>query len=123
MLAAAWAILLVVPWALIVYLISKGLSNTESASQFQAAVTPAITFLAPVVYTLLFLRLLLGEKGLGRRFLKWNMAVLERLRAEVRWLGPLLAVSGFISVFASSMEVAAGGGTLGAVGTFVSAVA
>ena len=123
LLAAAWAILLVVPWALIVYLISKGLSNTESVSQFQAAVQPAITFLAPVVYTLLFLRLLLGEKGLGRRFLKWNMAVLECLRAEVRWLGPLLAASGFISVFASSMEVAAGGGALGAVGTFVSAVA
>ncbi len=122
-LTAAWAMLLVLPWALVVQLMAKGISNSESSGQFQAAIAPAIAFLAPVVYTLLFLRLLLDEKGLGRRLLKWNAVVLELLRSEVRWLGPLLACCGFISVFASNLDIAAGGGALGALGTFVAAVA
>ena len=122
-LTAAWAMLLVLPWALVVQLIGKGLSNSESPSQFQVAIAPAIAYLAPVVYVLLFLRLLLDENGLGRRLLKWSAVVLERLRSEVRWLGPVLAFSGFISVFASNLDIAAGGSALGALGTFVAAAA
>ena len=122
-LAAAWAMLLVLPWALVVQLLSKSLVSTASESQFQTAVSPAISFLAPVVYTLLFMRLLLDGRGIGRRLLKWNAAVLARLRNEVRWLGPLLGFSGFITVFAMNLDVAAGAGALGALGIFVSAAA
>ena len=52
-LAAAWAMLLVLPWALVVQLLSKSLANTASASQFQTAVAPAISFLIPQVLEIL----------------------------------------------------------------------
>jgi len=121
--AVGWALLLSLPPALIVYVFATILEAAEPRSVFLNAVSPAILFLSPALYSLLFLRVLLDDKGLGRRLFKWNVKTITAFRVEFTWLAPVLLVAGFISVFSTQLGAASSSGPLYALTTLVSALA
>ena len=121
--AVGWALLLVLPGALAVHVAGTILQAAEPRTEFLNALTPAIQFLAPALYTLLFLRILLDDTGLGRRLFKWNVQTIKGFRAEVIWLAPVLLGAGFISVFSTQLDAVSSGGPLDALATLVSALA
>ena len=89
LLPVAWALLIVLPVPMAVYLSANLLKTVEPGSLFLDAIIPAMLSTVPALYTLLWLPLLLGDKGLGRRRLKWNAGVISTLALEARWFIPL----------------------------------
>ena len=121
--AVGWALLLSLPAALVIYVFGTILNAAEPRSVFLNALPPAILFLSPGLYSLLFLRILLDDKGLGRRLFKWNVKTIKAARVEFTWLAPVLLFAGFISVFSTQLGAVSSSGPLYALATLVSALA
>lgn len=114
--------LLVAPWPLTMYILGHFLGAADAETAFSAALAPALTYTALVLFLLLFTRLIANRKGVGRRFLKWNTRMLDLLRAELNWAGPLLCVSLLLNLFAFHLELVSSGGPLSALSIAVCAL-
>ena len=113
---------LVLPFPLALFIASQFLSNLPRATAFNEALAPALFFVAFGLYALLLVKQMLSQKGIGRRFLKWDARMLEVMRRELRWSGPVILIALLLDMFALKLDVVASGGPLGAISTAVVAL-
>ncbi|MEH6586560.1 MAG: mechanosensitive ion channel domain-containing protein [Halioglobus sp.] len=118
----ALSLLLVLPWPLSLYLAGYFLEAADQETVFSAALAPAMMFSARILYLLLIARLIANRKGVGRRHLKWDARMLDSLRGELKWAGPLMCVAILVDVFAYQLNTVTSGGPMGAITTVVIAV-
>lgn len=111
------SIVLVIPWPLALFSLGYYLESAEPATRLNDALAPALMFAARILYILLFTRLIANRMGLGRRFLKWDARMLDSVRSELNWAGPVICVAFIINIFAFNLDVASSGGPLGALAT------
>lgn len=109
----------VLPWPLLLYLLGEALAASEAGSAFVDALAPTLQQTARVLFVLLFVRRLINPRGVGRRYLKWNARMLDAVRAELNWAGPVIVAAAFVEEFALNLEISASGGPLGAIATLV----
>ncbi len=119
MLCLILVLFVVLPGPLLVYFIGQWLSIAQPTSEFLEALAPATLALATGMYVLMLVRRMIHPLGLGRRLLKWDARLLETVRQELRWAGPLLLITSAVDVFALNLDVVASGGPLGAICTAV----
>jgi potassium-dependent mechanosensitive channel len=113
----ALSLLLVTPWPLLLFTLGYCLQAAEPVTAFNDALAPALILTAQILYLLLFIRLIASRMGVGRRFLKWDARMLDSIRLELNWAGPLICLTFLIDVFAFHLDVVASGGPLGALAT------
>ncbi|AQA17662.1 hypothetical protein BST95_04835 [Halioglobus japonicus] len=109
--------LLVLPIPLAVYIASAFLYQLPQTSSLYEALAPALQFVAVGLYALLLVKELLSPMGIGRRFLKWDARMLEVLRKELRWSGPLILIALLVETIMLKLDSASSGGPLGATST------
>ncbi len=122
-LSLAYSIGSVLPWPLLLYLLGEALAASQPGSAFLDALAPALQQTARVLFVLLFIRRLINPRGVGRRYLKWNARMLDAVRLELNWAGPVIIIASFAEAFALNLEISASGGPLGAIATIVQGVA
>ncbi|QFU76623.1 mechanosensitive ion channel [Halioglobus maricola] len=113
------SVLLVLPWPLLVYIAGYLLKAAQPASELSDALAEALKLTARVLLALLFTRLLCSRLGVGRRFLKWDARMLDSIRNELNWAGPVVGIALVIDLTAFYLETLASGGPLGALATAV----
>lgn len=113
---------LVAPWPISIYVLGYFLDATPNDSPFSSALAPALMYTSRVLYALLFIRLIANRVSVGRRFLKWDARMLDLVRAELNWAGPLICLSFLVNRFTFHLDVASSGGPLGALATATSAI-
>ncbi len=114
-------VVIALPWPLLIYLLGSALAIGEPRNEFVDALAPALQKMAQGLFVLLFLRRLIRPVGVGRRFLKWNARMLDALRQELGWAGPVIILCIFTEVFLRRLDVNANGGSLGAIATLLQA--
>ncbi len=107
--------LLALPFPLALFIISVLLSALPETTVFNEALAPALRFVSPGLYALLLTREMLSARGIGRRFLKWDARMLEPMRRELRWSGPVILGALLLEMFVLKLDVVASGGPLGAI--------
>jgi len=113
------SLLRILPWPLAGLIMGHFLSAVDPKTQFLNAMAPALMFTPQLLYIVLLTRLLLSRLGIGRRFLKWDARMLEIVRRELNWAGPLFVIAALVDIFAYHLDVVASGGPLGAIGTAI----
>ncbi len=113
----ALSALLVLPWPLLLYSLGVMLREGSPASELTDALAPALEFTSRILYVLLLTRLIASRQGVGRRFLKWNARMLDALRKELNWAGPIICVGALMDVLLFNLDTVVSGGPLGAVAT------
>ncbi len=122
LLGLGMSLLLVLPWPLSLFLAGYFLESAEPQSRFLAALAPALMVTSIFLYALLLTRLLVGKRGVGRRMLKWDSRMLDALRRELNWAGPVVVLASLFDIFALGLDVVASGGPLGVLATAVTAI-
>jgi potassium efflux system protein len=64
----------------------------------------------------------MNPMGVGRRLLKWDSRMLDTLRRELDWAGPVAVLAILVDVFAVNLDVVASGGPLAAAATAIVAM-
>ena len=121
LLGLGMSLLLVLPGPLTLFLAGYFLESAEPQSRFLAALAPALMVSSMFLYALLLTRLLVGKRGVGRRLLKWDSRMLDALRRELNWAGPVVVLASLLDVFALRLDLVASGGPLGVLATAVTA--
>lgn len=106
--------LLVLPWPLAAMLTGLFLQASENKSAFSDALAPALLFFGKILFLLLFARLVANRQGVGRRFLKWDGRMLDSIRTELNWAGPIICLSFLLNIFGLNPDLASSGGALSA---------
>ncbi len=113
------SLVIVLPWPLALQLIGFFLASAEPSTTFSGAAAPAFQTAAGVLYALMLARLMIRPRSVGRRLLKWDSRLLDVLRRELDWAGPMLILGALVYRFAVNLDMAASGGPLGALATAV----
>jgi potassium efflux system protein len=116
------SLMIVLPWPLALYLTGFFLGSAEPSTIFSAAAAPSFIAAAKMLYALLLIRLTIRPRSVGRRLLKWDSRLLDLLRRELDWAGPISILAALVYRFAMSLDIVASGGPLGAIATAVVAV-
>jgi potassium efflux system protein len=109
------SVVLALHWPLALWLLGYFLEETPSKTAFTDALSAALLFTARILYLLLLTRLLTHRMGVGHRFLKWNAHMLDSVRNELNWAGPVTVLAILVSVFAYHHNIIASGGGLSAI--------
>ncbi len=116
-LGLALSLIIVALWPLMLFIAGSFLDAAQPSSNFLEALGAALNFSGSTLFVLLVARLLLSPMGVGRRLLKWDTRMLNNLRRELEWAGPVTIVALFLNVFATNLDVVTSGGPLGALTT------
>jgi potassium efflux system protein len=110
-------LLIVLPWPLLLFIGGFFLEAARPSRPFLEALSPALISASLTLYALLLARLLMNPIGVGRRLLKWDSRMLDTLRGQLDWAGPVALASILLDRFAVNLEIAPSGGPLGAIAT------
>jgi len=113
LLGFGYSVVLVLPWPLLLYISAYFLQVSDLGTEFSDAFSAALQYLAPLLLLLLLTRMTANRLGVGRRFLKWNVRMLDAVRTELNWAGPLLLLAIGLNRLAVGLDVVSHGGPLG----------
>ena len=91
-------VLLALPWPLLIFLVGQLLSLSEDATNFTKVVGQALAVVAPLLFELKALRLLVAPGSVAALHFGWREQGLARLHADLGWFIPLFVVTSFVTV-------------------------
>jgi potassium-dependent mechanosensitive channel len=110
---------MVLPVPLLFFLFGHFLSVLESDHKFFDGMSSAFLIGGRMLYLLLLVRRIIARFGMGRRMLKWNAKMLDALRSELNWFGPVVVLGSMLEAFAYSLDIVVSGGPMAALATTV----
>jgi len=112
----------IAPEPMALFIAGEFISFVQPSRNFLEGLAPTLKFAASGLFILLLAKSLVSPTGVGRRLLKWDARMLDKVREELRWAGPLTLLAMIMDVFAIRLDLVSSGGPLGAITTAIVAV-
>jgi potassium efflux system protein len=95
--ALGLTLLAALPWPLLLLLLGRALTGSIEAKDFSRAIGGSLTYLALGLFYLRAFRVLCLPGGIADRHFRWEGAVLTRIRGNLRWFTPFIALISLVA--------------------------